>query len=262
MSGWDFLLVSGADDQPVEGIREGTIALWHGANKTDFGPAIDPLNNLGDVRFHSDFDYLRVAAHVTSRDAGMSPVTLPAVGEDGNMDRADILFAHGFSPAPLVFGLIETDSYKQPLAGSMAPLKGGSTSQPNWRICELAWDSTNVLLRSRGGVAPAMTVHWEVWVLAEAFQVRDTGEHLFRFDPDEIDSEQLGKVSTEYLFLREATGTGHTRLLGGEETVVMAVEGGYPVIRGSDGVTSYRTHSVNSISATGSYAVAGKEVQT
>ncbi|MBC7282683.1 hypothetical protein [Hoeflea sp.] len=257
---WDFFLAAGADDLPVEGIRKGTIAEWRGATKTDFGPAIDPLNNLADVRFHTDFDYPRFTGKVTSRDPGMSPVTVAATGEDGNIDRVDILFAHGRDPAPLLFGLIEIDGYKQPLAGSMAPLKGGSTSQPNWRICELAWDAINVGLRTRGGIAPAMTIHWEVFILAEAFQVRSEGENLFYFDPDEINGEALGKVSTEYRFMSEAPGAGDIRLLGGLETVVMAVEGSHPVLRGSDGATSYATHSVNSLTATASHAVTGTEV--
>src|SRR5690606_30670694 len=143
VTAYDLFVASGADDVPVEGIRKGTIALWRGADATDFGPAIDPLNNLGDVRFHSDFDYLRFSHKVTSRDSGRSPVSIVAWGSEFVGDRSDILFAHGMDPAPLAIGVIEIDGYKQPLAGSMTPLPGGNhTTLTNWRICSLVVDDT------------------------------------------------------------------------------------------------------------------------
>lgn len=258
---YDFFLATGADDAPAEGLRAGTIALWRGTTNTDFEAAIDPLNNLASVRFHTDFDYMRLASYVTSRDAGMSPVTLPFTGEDGNIDQETLLFAHGMTPVPLVMGLIEISGYKQPLAGCMQPLPGGSAAQPNWRICSLVWDDTNVYLRTRGGRGAAATVHWEVLVFEEPFQARAEADVMIRLDPEAVVGASVDKVAENYRYLKTADASGVTRLLGGSETVIMALEAGNPVLRGSDGVTSYATHHSNSNTATASYSVTGQEVE-
>jgi len=233
---WDFFLSAGTDDLPVEGIRKGTIAQWRGAVATDFGPAIDPLNNLGDVRFHSDFDYLRFVRKVSSRDAGRSPITVGATGSETLIDRSDVLFAHEMDPPPLVIGTLETGGYKQPLAGSVTPLPGGDHTKTNWRMCSLAVDDTNVMLRIRGGYAPAMLLHWEVWLLNEAFQVRSGSDYMVYLDPEEIDGEQIGKVSSEYRFLSQAEGAGELRLLGGTQTLLLRENG---LTDGSDGETDF-----------------------
>lgn len=226
----DFFLAAGADNVPVEGIRAGTIAVWRGASKTDFDPAIDPLNHIADLRFHSDFDYPRGVGVVKSTDPGRSAVTIGATGSDAVINRSDVLFAHGMSPPPLIIAMIEVGGYRQPLAGSMTPLPGGNINNTNWRICSIAVDDTNVMLRTRGGYAPAMTIHWEVLLLQEAFQVRSEGDFMIYLDPAEIDGAQVGKVSSEYRFLSEAEDPAF-RVLGGKQTI-----SGYDI---SDGETGW-----------------------
>lgn len=218
---WDFFLASGTDDQPVAGIRKGTIALWRGAARTDFGPAIDPLNNLGDVRFHSDFDYLRAIGKVRSQDAGMSAVAIPATSLHGNMDTSQVLFAHGLDYTPLIIASTTIGGHTQHCCGSMRPLPGGSIANASWRVISITADDTNVVLRARGGWAPAMNVNWEVVLLAEAPQVRSEADVMFSWEPGEADGAQLGKVSGAYRFIHEITsGPGDFTFVGGREPYV------------------------------------------
>lgn len=218
MSGFDMFIAAGADDWLAEGIRKGTIALWHGVHKTDFAAAIDPLNNLGDVRFHSDFDYLRGIGKVSSTGAGMSAVTIGATSLHGNMDTSWTLFAHGLDYTPLIIASTTIEGHTQHCCGSMRPLPGGNLAKAGWKVISITADATNIVMRVRGGWAPAMTVDWEVVLLAEAPQVRSEAEAMFAWEPGEADGAQLGKISGAYRFIREiVSGAGAFTFVGGRE---------------------------------------------
>ncbi|MCW5727260.1 hypothetical protein [Parvibaculum sp.] len=243
--------VYGTDDQPVAGIRAGTVAIWNaGSGDNNYDPAIAPLDHLGDVKFHSDFDYLKIAAIVTSRDSGKAAVSLPATAEGSVMDREDVLFAHGLGFTPLVIGEIEVSSYVQRCGGSVMPLPGGNAANRNYRFCGIISDGTNVLLRSRGWAgpaganAPAMTVHWRVLVLAERFQIESSPDYMFRFAPGEADLAALGKVDANHRFLRKAVSTGEIRIAG-KETIINDVQSGFPAILQSDGAVDAAISSVD-----------------
>lgn len=235
MTAYDLFLASGADDVPVEGIRKGTIALWRGADATDFSAAIDPLNNLGDVRFHSDFDYLRGIGVVRSTDSGMSPVSIGATSLHGNTDASWTLFAHGLDFTPLIIASTTISGYTQHCCGDMRPLPGGSIANASWRVISITADETNIVMRARGGWAPAMTVHWEVLLLAEEPQVRSEAEVMFRWEPGELSGAELGKVGGGFRFVHEVAGTGDFTFVGGREPYAA----GTGIIACSDGRQSW-----------------------
>lgn len=210
------ILIAGADDKPVAGIRAGTVAVYEaGAEAKDHAAAIAPYDNLADVDFHTDFDYLRVASIVKSTHAGMSAVTLPATAWNASISQTDTLFAHGLGYKPLLSADITIGGHTQPAAGTINPLPGGSTANVNKRFIYFVADATNVYMRTRGWAAPAMTVDWTVRVYAEQFQAVDPGEYLIDFDPAGIEIAQFGKIDSDHRFVYEvASGPGDFRLIG------------------------------------------------
>lgn len=254
MSGFDFFLSSGADDQPVEGIRAGTIARWRGADETDFAPAIDPLGNLGDVRFHSDFDYLRVAKMVASTDSGRSPVTLPLYGPGQILEQDTALFEHGMGIVPLFIPQYIVDDYVQPGDGSPMLNKNSVGRNGAPRFIGMTADDTNIYMHARGWLGPAATVHWRVWILDEEFGVTADPEIMFRFEPDEVLAHSLGKLDEQHQFIRKVPSEPAFRLIG-KSTFSLDASGGVTRINYHDGVTALAVSSVDNNYPTGSYTV-------
>jgi hypothetical protein len=254
MSEFDFFLASGADDAPVAGIKAGTIAVWRGADETDFGPAIDPLNNLGDVRFHSDFDYLRVAKVVASTDSGRSPVTLPLYGENQILEQNTTLFAHGMGIVPLFIPQYTVDGYVQPGDGSPMLNKKSAGRQGEPRFIGMTADETNIYMHARGWLGPAATVHWRVWVLNEEFGVTADPEVIFHFDPESVTAHSLGKLDEHHRFIRKVGSSPAFRLIG-KSTFSLDASGGFSRINYHDGVTALAVSSVNNNYPAGSYSV-------
>jgi hypothetical protein len=253
--------VYGRDDYPVTGIRAGTAAIWDaGSGDDDYDPAIAPLDHLADVKFHTDFDYLKIADIVTSRDSGKAAVSLPATSPGSVMDREDVLFAHGLAFTPLVIGEIEVSSYVQRCGGSVMPVPGGTASNRNYRFCGIISDATNVLLRSRGWAGPgntncpAMTVHWRVLVLNERFQVESDPDYLFRFAPGEADLAALGKVDANHRFIRKTPSTGEIRIAG-KETISNDVQSSIPTILQSDGATDVAISSIDNNTPSATFSI-------
>ncbi|MEW6092213.1 MAG: hypothetical protein AB1647_14960 [Pseudomonadota bacterium] len=265
------ILIAGADDKPVAGIRKGTLAVYEaGASGTDHTPAIAPHDHLGDVDFHTDFDYLRIASIVSSRDAGMAAVSLPETAWNASINRKDTLFAHGLGYKPLLSADIEINSYVQPAEGVINPLPGGSTANVNKRFLYFTADETNVYLNARGWRAPAMTVHWKVRVLAERFQVVEPGDYLIDFSAAGIEIAQFGKISEEHRFIRQAAGAGAFRLIGRQSVLHgrqnQAPHGEVNKYCQSDGATDWAwfqdTSGILVIAASPAISVSGIEADT
>ncbi|MBX3488856.1 hypothetical protein [Parvibaculum sp.] len=266
------ILIAGADDKPVAGVRAGTVAVYEaGSQGKDHGPAIAPYDNLADVDFHTDFDYLRVTSIVTSRDAGMSSISLPATAWNSSISRTDTLFAHGLGYKPLLSADIEIGSYVQPAAGTINPLPGGNTANVNKRFIYFVADTTNVYMRTRGWVAPSMTVHWVVRVYAERFQTVEPGEYLIDFDPAGLEIAQFGKIDSEHRFVREvASGPGDFRLIGKRNVAhgrqSQAPHGTVNKYGQSDGATDWAwlqaTSGVNPVAGTATISVDAIEAAT
>ncbi|MFN4229853.1 hypothetical protein [Parvibaculum sp.] len=244
MPDYDLIYCQAGEDQPVAGIPAGTAALWRGSSKTDFGPAIDPLGNLARVKFHSAFDYLRVAKVVKSTDPGMSPVTIPAQGENLLLEQNDLLFAHGMGFRPLFFKQFTVDGYKQPGDGSPMLNKYNAGRKGEPRFFGMTANATNVYLHSRGWFGPATTIHWTVWILNERFGVTDRPDTLFEFRPDGAVLPKLGKIDEDHLFVRKVTSSPEFRFIG-RPTFALEESGGFTVIAYHDGQTKLSVSAVN-----------------
>jgi len=235
------LLASGMADRPVTGIAEGTAAIIDsGPEGTDFSAAIDPLSNLGKVKFHNSLGYKKIARVVTSRDTGRAAVSLPAVATGGgNLIVDALLFEHGLDYTPLIIAEIEVGGYRQPVAGTAIPLPGGSTTPPiSPRFISLTASPTGIYMHVRGWFGPAMTVHWAVWVFAAEFQGADISDDLIRFTPDGVVLASLGQIDTNHRFIRKkASGSGEIRAIG-KQTIMMDVQNGAMVLNYSDGASS------------------------
>ncbi len=257
-------LAAGKNDKPVAGIRAGTVAIWDaGPTGTDWSPAIDPLNHLSKVKFHSDFDYLRVLRVVTSRDVGRDPINLPELDIYANEADEFTLFAHGLGRVPLIIAEIENDGYRQPVAGSVFVMQLGFGGG-DWRSRHIVFsaDETNVYMLVRGARAPATTLHWKVFLLEEGFQTTTNPAHMLRFEPGAATIGALGKIDPSYLFARKAAGpTGDLRLLGRQSIVFDTQSNGGPVVclNYCDGLQSMCVPSVQNFTPTPSYSFAGQE---
>lgn len=244
MTDYDLFHAQAAGDVPVAGIPGGTVALWRGLSKTDYGPAIDATANLSVVKFHSGLDYLRIAKVVKSTDAGMAPVSVPAQGEGVVLGQDNLLFAHGMGYQPLFFKQFSVDGYPQPGDGSPMLNKKIGAHKGEPRFFGMTADDTNIYLHSRGWFGPATVIHWTVWVLAEKFGVTYQPDILMNFKPDALEIPRLGKIDEDHLFVRKVDALPDFRFIG-KPTFALEVSGSFSVIAYHDGVTSLSVSSVN-----------------
>ncbi|MEQ9519460.1 MAG: hypothetical protein RLN89_08470, partial [Parvibaculum sp.] len=228
-------------DKPVAGISAGDIAIWNaGVDGTDYAPLINPMAHLDKIAFHSGFDYLWVGPSPRkSTDAGMSPVTAPAVGVGGVQSIEVALFNHGLGFVPFLSGDIIVDGYRQPCAGSMVPVPGGNAANAGIRFCTFTADATNVYLHVFGFISNGMTLHWEVRVYEEEFGVVTPPSVSFRFEAGAAALKSLGKIDNDHRYVRAAAGAGDFRVLG-KQTIDLQQRGGVngPDFHWSDGQVS------------------------
>lgn len=110
----------------IDGTR-GKAAIYtvDSATPTDDAPLVTPRSYFSRLRFHSDFDYPRVAG-----DQQVS-VSIPALGNNAERQQTYQLFAHGKTAGiPLVLGAILSTRSDYtgwfPLAASTPAFDGGS----------------------------------------------------------------------------------------------------------------------------------------
>lgn len=229
--------LASADDKPYTGQPNGVAAIWNaGADGSDNSGLLDPRNNLGKVWFHSDLDYLRIVKTVTSLGGDYSPAEVPATPYNAPLNAEYTLFAHGLGYKPLISGDIITSGYRQPCAGSPAPIPAGDRTQAGYRYVGMTADETYIYLHVRGFIAPAMTIHWEVRLYEETFQNVSEASSLIYFSPESATLAALGKVSADRRFVRKVpSGSGQFRFLG-QQTMKLVTAGSGPTFHFSDGV--------------------------
>jgi hypothetical protein len=221
-------------DKPVAGIRAGTVAIWDaGPAGTDYAPAIDPLSHLSKVRFHSDFDYLRIKSVVRSTDPGRAPVSLAAINIYDYQLSWYPLFDHGLAHTPIIVAEISYGGYNQPIAGSAFIFKA------NWewtgRYVGFAADATTVYMLVRGNRADAAVLNWKVFVLEDSFQSSTAASRLLRFEVGKASIGALGKIDPTYQFIRKAAGaSGDLRILG-RPSLVFDTQNGITCLNYCDG---------------------------
>jgi hypothetical protein len=138
------------------------------ATSTDDAPLTDPRGNISRVEFHSDLDYIAVAAVQTGT------LSLPARAAGNAVTQRHNLFAHGLGYQPLVLGEITnlgcsllgtTLIYSPADDGLNGPTRGW------FRSVQLGADATNVYLHEYALVPPtgspglpAQSLNWRVMV--------------------------------------------------------------------------------------------------
>lgn len=112
-------------------------------NIADDAPLTNPLGNLSRVKFHSDFDYVRVLS------VWEGTLNLPAiaVGSTALRTASYTLFAHGRPGQPWVLGDLVTQGQRVAFLGSVPvqqPARFGPVD-PYARFVSLGADGTNVI---------------------------------------------------------------------------------------------------------------------
>lgn len=260
------LIALGKNNKPYPGAVAGTWAIFDaGVGYADSSGLVDPLNNLSKVKLHSAFAYPKVLRVVSSRDPGNSPVTIAARAEGTAVGIQDVvLCGHGRPTTPLFFAEFETGGYRQPAAGTVIPLSGGSTTQPvNQRFCTITSDATNFYMHVRGWTgASAITVHWKIWICDEQFQADNTSGDLMNFTPYSATGAALGPIDIDHRYIRKVpSGGGELRIMG-KPTISFDVQGVFPAVNYSDGATNAAMPGVFTTPyPTAHFAATGTEVE-
>ena len=125
----------------------GKVALYRVPDTDIFddAPLLNPRANFDRVRFHSDFNYVRVVSDTTHT------LTLPTRSDNTRGEQTHTLVAHGRAGIPFVMGAVEVAGRWVPLMISTPVARpgqsgGGGSYYGQWRLLSLGANSTHILV--------------------------------------------------------------------------------------------------------------------
>lgn len=130
----------------------------------------NPLNNLGNIYFHSDLDYLSINSIISGT---LNLPTRTYSNSDASSAYGSTIYniySHGLGYSPLVFAT-RADSL-QPIAGDTLIQEGGTC---NLRSLLVGADNTNIYIRelylNKDTTFPSLSLPYNIYIFNESVGV-------------------------------------------------------------------------------------------